>query len=136
MPRIIAKTPITALKIIMAHYGTNPTRIAREVKVSQTSIRNLLLGDNKMTAGMALRLAKHFGTSPEYWLTLQINADLAAAAKDKELSSILKGITRAKKPAPAKAAPKKALAPKAKPARASKPDRPSASKKPVKRVTL
>jgi addiction module HigA family antidote len=84
----------------MVQYSTNPTRMARELTTSQTNLRNILRGKSRITANMALRLAKFFGTTPIYWLTLQTNVDLAAASQDKELSSILKGIVRAKKSAP------------------------------------
>jgi addiction module HigA family antidote len=99
MPKASSQTPITALKTLMAQYDTNPTRISKNIKVSQTGIRKILAGNTKISAKMALRLAKHFGTTPDYWLTLQTNAALAAAARDKKLSSILKTITSVKKPA-------------------------------------
>jgi addiction module HigA family antidote len=101
MPKARSLTPIAALTTLIAQYDTNPTRIAKEIKVSQTSIRNIVAGDVKISAKMALRLAKYFGTTPDYWLNLQASAGIAAAAKDKELSSILKAIKKVKKPAPA-----------------------------------
>jgi addiction module HigA family antidote len=84
----------------MVQYNTNPTRLSKDIKASPTNFRNILDGKTKISAKTAQRLAKYFDTTPQYWLTLQTSADLAAASQDKELSSILKGIVRAKKPAP------------------------------------
>jgi plasmid maintenance system antidote protein VapI len=95
------------------------------MNTSQTNFRNILDGKTRISAQMALRLARYFGTTPLYWLILQATAELAVASQDKELSTILKGITRARKtPSSAKAAKKPA--PK-KPGK--KPKKPAAGKK-------
>jgi addiction module HigA family antidote len=116
----------------MDEYQFNPFKLAGELKLSNSTIRQLLLGKTRVSASVALRLAKFFGETPEYWLTLQNASDLAEAAKDKDISAALKSIGKAKKPAPAKAAPKKAVEAKAKPAKTGKPGRPAASKKAAK----
>jgi addiction module HigA family antidote len=127
MPKASTQTPITALKTLMAQYDTNPTRTSKDLKVSPTTIRQILSGRIKVTVPMALRLARYFGTTPEYWTGLQTSADLAAAAKDKELANVLKTIGRAKKSTPsAKAA--KTPAPKK---TGRKPQKPAVAKKPT-----
>ena len=40
-------------------------------------ISAIVNGKRSITAGTALRLARYFGTSPEYWMNLQIAYDLA-----------------------------------------------------------
>ena len=52
---------------------------------------------SKFTVQTAVRLAKYFGQTPDYWLDLQKNADLQEAAKDKKLTAVLGKITKAKK---------------------------------------
>ena len=40
-----------------------------------------------MTADTAMRLARYFGTTPQFWMNLQANFDLASVADD-EIKSI------------------------------------------------
>jgi addiction module HigA family antidote len=131
MPKTSAQTPGTVIKSLMDDYQLNPFKLAGEIKLSNSSIRQILLGKVRVSASVALRLAKFFGNTPEFWLNLQSTADLAEAAKDSQLSAVLKSIGKAKKPAPVKAALQKALGAKAKPAKAVKPGRTAASKKPA-----
>jgi addiction module HigA family antidote len=129
MPKASAQTPGTVLKSLMDEYQLNPFKLAGEIKISNSSIRQVLLGKTRLSVPVALRLAKFFGNTPEFWLTLQTKTDLTEAAQDKELSAALKTIGKAKKAAPVKAAPKKAPKAKAKTAKAAKPAKPAASKK-------
>jgi addiction module HigA family antidote len=131
MPKASAQTPAAVLKSLMDEYQLNPFKLAGEIKLSNSSVRQILLGKVRVTASTALRFAKFFGDTPEFWLGLQNKSDLAEAAADNQLSATLKIIGKAKKPAPVKAAPKKAVAAKAKPARAAKKGKPAASKKPA-----
>ena len=41
-----------------------------------------------MTMDTALRLAKAFDTTPEYWINMQVNFDRAEAAKTVDLSEV------------------------------------------------
>jgi addiction module HigA family antidote len=41
-----------------------------------------------MENARALRLAKYFGTSPEFWLNLQTSYDLEEAAKEVDLGNV------------------------------------------------
>ena len=51
-------------------------------------------GKRSVTANSALRIARFFGTSPEFWLNLQTSYDLEEAAKTVNLDGI-KGIEAA-----------------------------------------
>ncbi|MDR3336496.1 MAG: HigA family addiction module antidote protein [Treponema sp.] len=128
MPKASAKDPGAVLKSLMDEYQLNPFKLAGEVKLSNSSVRQILLGKVRISASAALRFAKFFGNTPEFWLNLQTKTDLAEAATDKKLAEALKTIGKAKKPAPAKAAPKKAPTAKVK---TVKPGKPAASKKPA-----
>jgi addiction module HigA family antidote len=120
MPKASAQTPPAVLKSLMDEYQLNPIKLAGEIKLSNSSVRQILLGKSRVTASTALRLAKFFGNTPDFWLNLQNKSDLADAVNDKDTSAALKTIEKVKKPVPVKAAPKKAPAAKAKTAKAPK----------------
>ena len=45
--------------------------------VTRQALNNIVAGRSAISAEMAVRLSKAFGTEPELWLRLQINYDLA-----------------------------------------------------------
>ena len=92
-----AKSPSSVLTSLMEEYGLNPHSLSKEIGLSYASVRMLALGKMGISAYTALRLAKFFGNTPEFWLDLQQEADLAEAGKDRELQSALKGVKRAEK---------------------------------------
>jgi addiction module HigA family antidote len=107
----VVETPGAILSALMEEYQLNPTKLAGEIKLSPSGVRQITTGKTRITAHVALRLSKFFGDTPEHWLDIQNKADLAEAAKDADLAGALKSISKAKKPAPvkkpaAKAAPK------------------------------
>ncbi|MDR0582797.1 MAG: HigA family addiction module antidote protein [Treponema sp.] len=107
MPKSI-QSPGTVLKLFLRGYNLNPTSLARELKLSQATIRLLTLDKTKISIRVALLLAKFFDMKPQYWLDLQNNYDLSLAANDKKLAALLKSVPKAKKPTAAeKAAAKK-----------------------------
>ena len=59
-------------------YGLTIEALAKNLHVSVSAIMEIL-GGEPITADMALRLAKAFGTTPEFWLDLQTNHDLMMA---------------------------------------------------------
>ena len=54
---------------------------ARELHVPTNRITTILKGKRSITADTALRLAKFFGTTAEFWLTLQMTYDLKMTEK-------------------------------------------------------
>jgi addiction module HigA family antidote len=110
----------------MEEYQLNPTKLAGEIKLSPSGVRQITTGKTRITAHVALRLSRFFGNTPEYWLDIQNKADLAEAAKDADLAGALKSIAKAKKPAPA---PVKKAAAKAAPKAPAKPRAKKAAKK-------
>jgi addiction module HigA family antidote len=103
MPKPAIQSPGTVLQSFLDDYQLNPGKLGEAVKLSQSAVRQVVIGKTRISVPVALRLAKYFGNTPEYWIDLQNKFDLAEAAKDSELSAILKGISKAKKPAPKKA---------------------------------
>jgi addiction module HigA family antidote len=124
MAKQTRSSPSVILKKLMEEYGLNPSKLAAAVNFNQATLRLIILGKGKISCAIALRLAKFFGNTPEYWLNLQNQYDISEFAKDKELSAVLKGIKKAtkaalvkkeaKNPAPKRQAAAKKVDPKAK----------------------
>jgi addiction module HigA family antidote len=53
--------------------------LARAIKVPRSRVNDIALGRRAITADTALRLARYFGTSPEFWISLQARYDLETA---------------------------------------------------------
>ena len=63
----------------MAPHGLSQNRLARDIDVNPARINDIVHGRSAITAAIALRLGKYFGTSPELWLNLQSDYDLRRA---------------------------------------------------------
>jgi antitoxin HigA-1 len=53
--------------------------LAQDIKVPRSRVNDIVLGRRGITADTAFRLARYFGTSPEFWINLQARYDLDAA---------------------------------------------------------
>jgi addiction module HigA family antidote len=53
--------------------------LAQAIKVPRSRINDIVLCRRGVTADTAFRLARYFGTSPEFWINLQARHDLDAA---------------------------------------------------------
>ncbi len=62
-------------------YGLTATSLAEAIGVSRQSINELLRERRRVSPEMALRLARLFGNSPEFWLNAQRAVDLWDAAQ-------------------------------------------------------
>lgn len=69
-------------------YGISQNRLGREIGMSPRAINEIVHGKRSITANSALRLARYFGTSAEFWLNLQASYDLEEAGKAIDLSHI------------------------------------------------
>ena len=56
--------------------GLSQNRLALDIHVPTRRINEIVLGKRRITADTALRLARYFGNSPEFWLGLQTDYDL------------------------------------------------------------
>ncbi|MBI3933831.1 MAG: HigA family addiction module antidote protein [Acidobacteria bacterium] len=61
--------------------GLTVTEAARALGVTRQTLNNLVNGRSGVSPEMAIRLSKLFGSSPEVWLGLQLEYDLAQAEK-------------------------------------------------------
>ena len=59
--------------------GISPNTLAIALSVSPTRVTDIIREKRGITADTALRLAKFFGNSPEYWIKLQTMYDLDVA---------------------------------------------------------
>lgn len=51
-------------------------RLAKETFLDQTRISEIIKGKRSITIDTALRFAKFFGTTPEFWINIQTQFDL------------------------------------------------------------
>ncbi len=54
-------------------------RLALDIRVPARRINEIVHGKRRITADTALRLAKYFNMSPQFWLGLQMDYDLDVA---------------------------------------------------------
>ena len=62
-------------------YGLTASILARAVGVSRQTINELLRERRAVSSEMAIRLARLFGNTPEFWLNAQRSVDLWDAAQ-------------------------------------------------------
>ena len=62
--------------------GLTITKAAEGLGVTRQALNNLVNGKAGISPEMAVRLAKVFGSTPEFWLRLQLNYDLAQVRRD------------------------------------------------------
>lgn len=63
----------------MAPLGVSRNRLSRETGLPLSAVSALAAERRSVTADTALRLARFFGTSAEFWVSLQSAYDLSAA---------------------------------------------------------
>jgi antitoxin HigA-1 len=61
-----------------------PYRLSMDIGVQQTRISEILSGKRGISADTALRLARYFGNSAQFWLNLQTNYDIREAARENQ----------------------------------------------------
>ena len=60
-------------------FGMSVNALAMGLRVPATRIGAIVKGERSVTADTALRLARFFRTSPEFWMNLQATHDLTKA---------------------------------------------------------
>lgn len=75
-----ATAPVHPGEILRAEYmeplGLTPYALAKRLHVPRTRIERLVREETAMTPDTALRLARCFATTPEFWLALQARHDI------------------------------------------------------------
>ena len=62
--------------------GLTITEAAKDLRVTRQTLNTLVNGNAGISPEMAVRLSKAFGSTPEMWLRLQVNYDLAQLRQD------------------------------------------------------
>ncbi|MEO8725679.1 MAG: HigA family addiction module antitoxin [Acidobacteriaceae bacterium] len=69
-------------EVLREYLGGMPvSNAAAHLAVSRVTLSRVLNGKAGISADMALRLSEALGTSPELWLKMQVQYELAAALK-------------------------------------------------------
>ena len=56
-------------------------RLARDIDINPVRVNDIMHGRSAITAPVALRLAKYFNTTPEFWMNLQAGYELRNARR-------------------------------------------------------
>jgi addiction module HigA family antidote len=79
-------------KVLKDHYldplDMSAAALAGRLEMSSATLVHLVRGNEPMTADTALRLARCFGTTPEFWMDLQRDHDLTQARQRANLNRI------------------------------------------------
>ena len=70
--------------------GVSQSRLAVDIEVPPRRINEIVRGLRGISADTALRLARYFRTTPQFWLNLQVRYDLDSA--EERLGSRIKRI--------------------------------------------
>ena len=65
----------------MAPLRLSISQLAGELRLPVGRVREILNGRRSITADTALRLARYFATTPQFWMNLQIAHDLDVATR-------------------------------------------------------
>ncbi len=66
----------------MKPHALSQNRLARDLDLSPARVHDIVHGKSAITANVALRLAKYFGNTPQFWLNLQAEFELRKAKRD------------------------------------------------------
>lgn len=87
MPSAKLLPPIHPGEILLEEYmkplGISINRLARDLRVPPTRIGDIVNRRRSLTSDTALRLARYFNTTPQYWMNLQSAFDLEVAQREK-----------------------------------------------------
>lgn len=68
------------LEEFLAPLGISQYQLAKDLKIPQTRVSEIVKQKRRITADTALRLSRYFGTSAKFWLGLQNDFDLEESA--------------------------------------------------------
>jgi addiction module HigA family antidote len=96
----MARTPIHPGEILadeLEEMDLSAGQLADILKVPANRLYQILAGKRSLTADTALRLARYFGSSPDFWMNLQSTYELDMARQKSE--QVLRQIPRRPQPA-------------------------------------
>jgi addiction module HigA family antidote len=93
MPKNI-KSAGEALQLYIEKYRINSSILSRGIKLNYKTVLDILKGGARITIPTALKLSKYFGTTPNYWINIQTQSEIAKLYTDKKFQSILRNIPK------------------------------------------
>jgi addiction module HigA family antidote len=75
---------VVLLEEFLKPLDISKNKLAMDIHVAATRIGAIVNGERSVTPDTALRLARYFGTSPEFWLNLQLGYDLSKTRIEQE----------------------------------------------------
>ncbi|WP_022671319.1 HigA family addiction module antitoxin [Hippea alviniae] len=81
---------VILLEEFLKPMGISQKKLAKAIKVPYQRVNEIVNGKRSITVSTALRLAKFFNTTPDFWLNLQLRWDMYKTMEKEE--SILKTI--------------------------------------------
>ena len=69
----------------MEGLGLTVSALAAHLKITRANLSRMIHGKTGVSAEMAVRLSEAFGTTPEVWIRLQANYDLAKALRSRRV---------------------------------------------------
>lgn len=76
------------VELYLKPLGMSAIALAKHLNVPRTRIERLVKGETSLTVDTAMRLARFFGNTPEFWMNLQRAYDLARARETVDLTDI------------------------------------------------
>jgi addiction module HigA family antidote len=74
----------TILEDVLKPLDMSVNRLAKALGITAARLNEIVRGRRGITADTALRLARYLGTSPDFWLGLQLEYDLRVAQRAKQ----------------------------------------------------
>ena len=72
--------------------GISQNKLGRELGIPAQRINEIVRGKRAISVDTALRLARYFGTTPQFWLNLQMRYDIETARKTRLVDRIYKEV--------------------------------------------
>lgn len=82
MARIMTHPGEVLHEEFMKPLGLSSNQLAKQLGISANRVSEIVRERRKVSADTALRLAKCFGTSPEFWMNLQLAHDVSVAISE------------------------------------------------------
>ena len=67
------------VKEFLNEFGVTSYALAKAIGVPTNRVTGIVNGERSITADTALRFARYFGNSPQFWMNLQMHHDLERA---------------------------------------------------------
>jgi addiction module HigA family antidote len=87
MPKSLIPPPHpgeTILEDVLKPLDMSVNQLAKHLGITAARLNDVVRGRRGITADTAMRLARYLGTSPEFWLGLQLDYDLRIAQQSKQ----------------------------------------------------